>query len=103
MSSSRDLDIEAILADAPPKADLKPSFKTCVRIDVWRANFEQLQAELLRLDELLLSQRNTKNRAEATYRCKRYNNDLDFREKEKARKKQSKARLSCVQTGQNVS
>ena len=58
------MDYEAVLADAPLKPDLKPQLKNCVRLDIWQASIEQLQAELLRLDAVLLRQRTAHTKAE---------------------------------------
>ncbi len=86
------MDVSAILATAPSKEGLKPLFKNCVRLDIWKASREQLQAELLRLDELLHNQRSAKNRAEVGYRARRYHEDADFREKELVRKREYRAK-----------
>lgn len=96
-----DLDINALLADAPVKPGVRPSFKNCVRIDIWQATLQQLQAELLRLDQVLLNQRLSKNKAENAYKCKRRQEDPEFRENEaeykRLHKARSKASPVCVQ------
>ncbi len=84
-------DVDAILAGAPLKQGLNPLFKNCVRLDIWQASDEQLQAELLRLDEILHKQRSAKNKTETGYKNKRYHEDADYRQKELARNRDSKS------------
>lgn len=76
------LDIDKVLDKAPLKEELNPHFKNCVRLDIWRATKKQLQAELIRLDQVLHNQRSSKNKAESAYKSKRRQQDPEFRQHE---------------------
>lgn len=77
-----DLDVEAVLADAPLKPDLFYNSKNCVRLNINVATHEQLQAELMRLDHLLDAHKAVKSKAENTYKARKRIEDPEFRRRE---------------------
>lgn len=87
-----DIDVEAVLATAPLKPDLHHNAKNCLRIDLEAATPQQMQAELLRLDEVLTRYHHIRNKAENDYKAKK-RLDPAFRAKAAEANKAYRARL----------
>lgn len=98
MATCPDLDVEAVLADAPVKPHLRYNSKNCVRLNINEATREQLQAELMRLDEFLTNKNKVRNKAECDYK-NRKRVDPAFRIKELEASRAYRTRLKASTSG----
>lgn len=89
------MDVDAVLRDAPLRPNLPCNVKNCLRVDLDAATRPQLQAELFRLDHVLIKYHNIRNKAENDYRARKRAADPDYRRKAAAHQKAYKERLKA--------